>query len=287
MFLLPGKSFSGRPPPLSSEDRSCADRLGADLEVLVRNFGPRHLGGREQALSEAAEWLERRLEEAGLAPHRERFQAGTTKVFNVLAEPPGASPEAPVLIVGAHYDTVPGSPGANDNGSGVVTVLELARRFARRPTQRRLRFALFVNEEAPWFMSPSMGSLVHAQGCRKRGERVSGMLCLESVGVYIDLPGSQRYPPPLEQLYPDRGDFVAFVGNLASRRLLWGSIGAFRARACLPSEGLLAPEWALRDIGRSDHKAFWCPVPLISTASIPPKFPGGSAGMTPFVASHP
>lgn len=264
MSLLPGKSFSGRPPPLTMEGRSCADRLGADLDDLVRGFGPRHLGGRERALTEAAVWLERRLQEAGLGPRRERFQAGSAEVFNVLAEPPAVTPEAPVLLVGAHYDTVPGSPGANDNGSGVVAVLELARRFARRPTRNHLRFVLFVNEEAPWFMSPAMGSLVHARGCLERGERLLGMLCLESVGVYIDLPGSQRYPPPLDRLYPDRGDFIAFVGNMASSRLLWGTIGSFRARASLPSEGLLAPEWALREIGRSDHKAFWsCGYPAV------------------------
>ena len=204
------------------------DRLGADLEVLVRRLGPRHLDGREQALTEAAAWLERSLTEVGLNPHRERFQVGAVEVCNVLAEPSGAPPEAPVLIVGAHYDTVPGSPGANDNGSGVVAVLELARRFARRPTRTRLRFVLFVNEEAPWFMSPAMGSLVHARGCRRREERLLGMLCLESVGVYIDIPGSQRYPSPLERIYPNRGDFVAFVGNLASRGLLRRSIRNFR-----------------------------------------------------------
>ncbi len=201
---------------------------------------------------------------AGLAAHRECFQAECSEIHNVLAEPAGGHPDAPVLIVGAHYDTVPGSPGANDNGSGVVTVLELARRLARRPTRQRLRFAWFANEEAPWFMSPAMGSLVHARGCLERGERLLGMLCLESVGVYIDIPGSQRYPPPLERIYPDRGDFIAFVANLTSCGLLRRSIRNFRAHASLPSEGLLAPEWALQDIGRSDHKAFWsCGYPAV------------------------
>jgi hypothetical protein len=118
--------------------------------------------------------------------------------------------------------------------------------------------------QAPWFMSPAMGSLVHARGCLERGERLLGMLCLESVGVYIDIPGSQRYPPPLERIYPDRGDFIAFVANLTSCGLLRRSIRNFRAHASLPSEGLLAPEWALQDIGRSDHKAFWsCGYPAL------------------------
>jgi acetylornithine deacetylase/succinyl-diaminopimelate desuccinylase-like protein len=83
-----------------------------------------------------------------------------------------------VIVVGAHYDTVPGSPGANDNATGVAAVLALARRFAGRPRPRTIRFVAFVNEEPPWFQTEAMGSVVYATQARRRGDRISAMLSL-------------------------------------------------------------------------------------------------------------
>jgi hypothetical protein len=257
MTRMPGRSYSGGAPPLTEHQQAMAGRMEAGLMELAFGIGPRHLLGREAKLDRAVDWIDGELAAMGYEVHRERFEVEGQQVANLLAQRPGTGASPRCLVVGAHYDTVAESPGANDNGSGVVTTLELARSFADRSGEHDLRFAFFVNEEAPWFMGPGMGALVHARGCRERKERILGMICLECVGCFNDQPGSQRYPPPLERLYPDRGDFVAFVGNMRSLLWLHRVLARFRRHASLPSEGLAAWEGALRDVGRSDHKAFW------------------------------
>ncbi len=173
---------------------------------------------------------------------------------NVIYELAGT--EASVVIVGAHYDSAEGSPAANDNGSGVAALLELARHFSSAPTKRTLRFVAFANEEPPRFKNDGMGSLMHARNAQHRGDRVSAMLSLETLGVYSDAPGSQKYPWPVGLLYPDRGNFVAFVGNLGSRSLVRGSIAAFREHAAFPSEGAALPA-SFPGVDWSDHWSFW------------------------------
>jgi hypothetical protein len=257
MFRMPGRSFSGEAPPLCTRQRAMAGRMATGLRTLALEHGPRHLRGREAQLARTADWIEGELTAMGYQVHRERFEVEGQSACNLVVERPGSGERPEWLVVGAHYDTVPDSPGANDNGSGVVACLELARAFAQRDSRYHLRFVFFVNEEAPWFMTRSMGALVHAQGCKDRQEPVMAMLCLECVGCYIDLPGSQLYPPPLERLYPNRGDFVAFVGNMKSQWLVHRTVRVFRRHATLPSEGLAGWETALKDVGRSDHKAFW------------------------------
>jgi Zn-dependent M28 family amino/carboxypeptidase len=101
-----------------------------------------------------------------------------------------------------------------------------------------------------------MGSRVHAANARKRGEKIVAVLALETIGCYSDQPGSQQYPPPFSYFYPDRGNFIAFVGNLGSRSLLRDSIRIFRETTPFPSDGVAAPEF-IKGIGWSDHWAFW------------------------------
>jgi Zn-dependent M28 family amino/carboxypeptidase len=167
----------------------------------------------------------------------------------------GEPPE--IVLVGAHYDTVAGSPGANDNASGVAALLEIARLLAGSKARRAVRFVAFVNEEPPLFSRPDMGSRVYARRSAARGERIVAMLSLETIGYYSSAPGSQRYPNPLYGLfYPDRGDFLAFVGNLASRSLVRTAVESFRRHTDFPSEGVAAPGW-WGGVHWSDHSSFW------------------------------
>jgi Zn-dependent M28 family amino/carboxypeptidase len=161
-----------------------------------------------------------------------------------------------IIIVGAHYDTVPGSPGANDNASAVAALLSLAQRLAECRLDRTLRFVAFVNEEAPYAHTPEMGSWVYARRCRERREQVTGMLCLETIGYYSECPGSQRYPRPLELIYPSTGNFIAFVGSTRYDRFVRQVIRTFRGYEPFPSLGGALPE-TIADIGRSDHWSFW------------------------------
>ena len=126
-----------------------------------------------------------------------------------------------------------------------------------------MRFAFFVNEEMPYYMTEAMGSLRYAQECRAKDENVVGMISLETIGCYLDQPFSQRYPlAVLQHIYPAKGNFVTVVGNLRSRRLVRSVIRGLR-RVQFPSEGMAAPRW-LKDIFRSDHAAFWqCGYPAL------------------------
>jgi len=187
---------------------------------------------------------------------REEYPSDLAPVRNLVAELAGGARVDEIVIVGAHYDSVAGAPGANDNGSGVAALLELARSLRDWRPALTWRFVAFVNEEPPFFKSAQMGSRVHAERASARGERIRAMFSLETIGFYADTPGSQRYPFPFGWLYPDRGDFLAFVANLASRALLHKTLDAFRAEAQFPSEGVAAPTW-IPGVDWSDQWSFW------------------------------
>jgi Zn-dependent M28 family amino/carboxypeptidase len=177
-------------------------------------------------------------------------------VNNLEAVLPGHGAADEIIVVGAHYDSVAGSPGANDNASGVAALLELARLLAGTALPRSVRFVAFANEEAPFFYGDEMGSNRYAARAQVQGERIVAMLSLETLGYYTDQPGSQRYPFPFSLFYPDTGNFIGFVGNFSSRALVRRAIGAFRAATSFPSEGVAAPS-GMEGVHWSDHWSFW------------------------------
>ncbi len=263
MVWMPGRSFRGVPPPLDERESRICDALQQDLAVLASEIGERNVSRRYRQLIEAVDFIEHSLETAGHSAQRQEFSVYGRPVWNIDVECTGHSHPEQVVVVGAHYDTVPGSPGANDNGSAVVANLALARAFAHSAPKRTVRFAFFANEESPYYMTDAMGSLRYAQACRAKGEQVVGMICLETIGCYLQSPETQRYPVALlRHLYPTTGDFVAVVGNVRSRRLVHSVLRGFR-RCDFPSQGMAAPRW-LKDIFRSDHAAFWhCGYPAL------------------------
>jgi hypothetical protein len=252
MTAVPGKSFAGSLPPITAEQADLAARLRGHVEAIARE--PHNLGHPE-ALERAALHIEAALAAIGYTVERQPFDGG--KVCNIAVTLAPADPAAETLVIGAHYDSAYDAPGANDNASGTAAVLELARTLAdlRGKAPLRIRFVLFVNEEPPFFQTERMGSLVYARRLRATGERVRGMWSLETLGYYSDRPGSQRYPFPLRMLYPDTGDFVAFVGTVGSRGFVRLSVAAFRAYAPFPSVGGTAPGF-VQGIDWSDHWAF-------------------------------
>ncbi|PMR68588.1 aminopeptidase [Halomonas heilongjiangensis] len=255
MFQMPGGSYRGTPPPLDDEGQALRERLREHVRVLADEIGERHYW-RPEALHAAADAIDRAFREAGHQPVRHAVPTQAWVFDNVEVRLPGSGATDEILVIGAHYDTVRGTPGADDNASGVAVLIELARLLGEADLERSLHLVAFVNEEAPFFASEAMGSLAYAREARARGDDIVGMLSLEMLGYYVDAPGSQRHPPLLGHFYPHRGDFVAFVGNLGSRRLVRDAVGAFREHAEMPSEGLAAPE-LIGDIRRSDHWAFW------------------------------
>ncbi len=233
-----------------------AEHLKSAVRTLATDIGERNVG-RPQALAAAADYIEHEMRSAGATVVRQTFTAAGHRVANIEALIPGRRPDAHEVLAGAHYDTVSGCPGANDNGSGVAALLELARRLAVRPLDRTLRLVAFVNEEPPFFQGPAMGSLVYAKALKDAGVKLRGMLSIETIGCYTDAPGSQSFPlPPLRRIYGDRGDFLAFVSNLASRAWLRGALASFRAGTDLPAQGAALPA-VVSGVGWSDHWAFW------------------------------
>ncbi len=252
MTAVPGRSWSGPLPPLSPAEAALAERLRG--HVVAIGSTP-HNVGHPQALEAAARYIEDALAGMGYAVRRQPFDDGQVRNLEAVIEPTRA--DAPTLVIGAHYDSAFTAPGANDNATGVAALLELARGLAdlRGKAALRLRLAFFVNEEPPFFQTDRMGSLVYARALARSGEKIAGMFSLETLGCYSDARGSQRYPFPLDQLYPGTGDFVAFVGMIGSRALVREAVGAFRAEARFPSQGGTAPGF-VEGIDWSDHWSF-------------------------------
>lgn len=257
MTAMPGTSHRGALPAMTPEEKALQAALEAHVIALADGIGQRY-AERGDSLTRAKEHLLaeiRGFPGVGAGQVRtEDLGADGKHAENIVVDISGHSKH--LVVVGAHYDSAHDTPGADDNATGVAIALELVRRLSGRRFEKTLRFVLFANEEPPYFQTAGMGSLVHAKGCRERGEAVDAMLSLESLGCYSDAPGSQQYPWPVGLLYPDRGNFVAFVGNLGSRSLVRDAIGAFREGAAFPSEGAALPA-GIPGVGWSDHWAFW------------------------------
>jgi hypothetical protein len=265
LIRMPGSSYAGAGPPLTDEERAIEAGLRRDVTALAGDLGDRSMP-RAGSLAAAADVIEAELRRAGYAVQRQAYEVGGQVAENLEATLAGTTRADEIVVIGAHYDSVAGTMGADDDASGVAALLAVARAFtspsprsadpsSSRPA-RTLRFVAFANEEPPYFQTPAMGSLVYARACRARGDHVVAMLSLESVGFYSDRPGSQRYPFPFGLFYPATGDFVGFVGDTSSRDLVRSTLASFRGKTRFPSEGVAAPA-ALPGIGWSDHWSFW------------------------------
>lgn len=233
--------------------------LERHVQVLASTIGERHMGEIEN-LDATASYLDSALGplNMGYDVHHRSYQVAGREVANIEVVLRGTRRPGEIIVVGAHYDTVPGSPGANDNGTGVAALLALAHSFAGQPQARTIRFVAFVNEEPPFFRTEHMGSYVYAREARRAGDNIVAMMALETMGYYSDEPGSQRLPEGIpDGMYPDRGNFIALVGNQDSAELLGAAHAAFTRHSEVPAEMLAAPP-ALEDVaGLSDHWAFW------------------------------
>ncbi len=252
---MPGSSHEGDMPEIEALHAPLKDALKRHVEELSGRIGVRNrMYG--DSLADAQRYIVAELEGAGYATAVLPYSTGDGEVANIVASLPGTSAAAEIVVVGAHYDTVVTTPGADDNASGVAVLLEVARAMAGRQYPRTVRFVAFPNEEPPYFKTSEMGSRQYARHCREAGDDVVAMLSLESLGYFEDEPGSQMYPPPFSLLYPAEGNFVGFVGDLASRGLVHRAIALFREAIPVPSEGLAGPSW-IPGADLSDHWAFW------------------------------
>ena len=256
MVRMPGTSYQGELPAADGALKSLGSELRREVEYLAVDLGERNVRNRPLQLAQAADYLETQFLAAGYKVERQEYEVANTKCANLEAEMPGKTRPGEIVVVGAHYDTVVGTPGANDNTSGVAATIALARRFSQLKNSRTIRFVAFVNEEPPYFQTEKMGSRVYARRCRHNGDTIVAMLSLETLGWYDDRPNSQHYPPPFGLVYPSKGNFITFIGNTASRDLVRQAIGTFRKHEPFPSEGAALPA-AIPGVGFSDQWSFW------------------------------
>lgn len=255
MTQMPLKSYRGALPPLSATQVESAGCMAEHVRYLSKTIGERNTL-RRGSLKAAADYIRSNLTQSGYTVTEQTYTVEGSSVSNLEAELTGSETGPGTVVVGAHYDTVSGTGGADDNTSGVAAALELARLLKGSKFHKTIRFAFFVNEEPPFFQTEQMGSLVYAKRLRQESVPVSAMISLETLGFYSDLPGSQKYPAVLSLFYPSRGDFIGFVGNRESRDLVRRAIRSFRESSRFPSEGVAAPAtWP--GIGWSDQWSFW------------------------------
>jgi Zn-dependent M28 family amino/carboxypeptidase len=255
MIRMPGQSYQGPLPPLTDEQRRLEQELHSHVQMLAGQIGERNVFHHNRLVM-AADYIRATLAGAGYEVRLQPYEVAGKICENIEAEVRGREKPDDIIVIGAHYDSVQGSPGANDNASGVAATLALARAFVEATPARTLRFVSFANEEPPLFQTEHMGSRVYAIRSRERGENIVLMLSLETIGYYSDEPGSQYLLFPLNLIYPSTGNFIAFVSNVENGFLVRQLVGSFRQQARFPSEG--GALWDLiPGVGWSDHWAFW------------------------------
>ncbi len=255
MIRMPGETHVGPLPPTGEEELLAERRLRADVELLAGEIGSRNDIHYEN-LAQARDYLDDRLARLGYRVERQEYHLGSKSYHNLEAELPGSDRPEELIIVGAHYDSVPGAPGAGDNAIGASAVLVVAELLSGKPLRRTVRFVEFVNEEPTFFQTPRMGSHVYAKRCRERGENVVAMLALDNFGYYSDAPGSQTLLPPFNLFKSSTGDHVTFVGDFRSRQVVRAAIATFRRTTPFPSDGIAVPD-IFPGVGWSDHWSFW------------------------------
>lgn len=247
---------------LNADQKALAEQLESDVRYLSETIGERNMH-RTGTMDITAAWIESRFGEIGFDRIDRQTYTLQRSVYhgreadNLIAEVAGIKDTKKVLVVGAHYDTVPNSSGANDNSSAVAALLALARHFMDQPADITLRFVAFANEEPPFFRTSDMGSYAYAKSLKNQNEYIIAMLSMDGLGYFSDEPGSQHYPlPGIGLLYPDTANFIAFVTRFKDYRLMNKALKAFRNSADIPAEGVALPGF-IPGVTWSDHWSFW------------------------------
>jgi Peptidase family M28 len=254
----PGDSAVGRGAPATSDESEAADRLQGFVEALAQEIGPRgdHVAGSQ---ADVERFLQRELR---------RLHFDATDIPLDCAGSPGKALEVMIpgrglgretILLAAHIDSSPGSPGADDNATGVAVLLEVLRTLSTSAVDRTVRAVFWTGGAAPTAGTEKSAAAAYGKRLRARHEKVAAALCFDSLGIYADAAGSQTIPFPFSYSFPDRGDFVAFVGDWGSKGIMDHALEQFRLYCKFPSQALSFPsmmefvsasdDGALRDAG--------------------------------------
>ena len=253
LFVLLSHWASAQPPAAAGAADS--SRLRRHLLALINTPQPRNYQ-HPASLNQAADYIRRELQAAGACPLDQPYEVQGETYRNLIGS---FGPETgPRFVIGAHYDVCGEQPGADDNGSGVAALLELARLLGQQSNLPcRIDLVAYTLEEPPFFRTRQMGSYVHAQSLRAAGVPVRGMVALEMLGYYDDRKHSQRYPfGPLKLLFGNRGNYVTVAQKFGNGRFGRQFARRYKATAGLPVRRFKAPAW-LPGIDFSDHLNYW------------------------------
>lgn len=238
-------------------------RLEKHVKELTRTIGERSVY-KPDNLDKTADYIEDFYKTINIEPNRKPYCHGKKTVSNIVARIDFGSNPSIVFLIGAHYDSVAGTVGADDNASAVAVQLEVARELANIKDKKNIdlavKFVSFALEEPPVYGTRSMGSRVYAREAKEHNEKIDGMICLEMVGYTCHEPGCQAYPFPLMFFgYPKTGDFIGIVGNFKSRTFTNSLFKAFETNPDLPVVKLTVPlsGFLLPNVRLSDHASFW------------------------------
>jgi uncharacterized membrane-anchored protein YhcB (DUF1043 family) len=256
-------AISAEPEGAMIDNEKTVERLQEHLRELTVTIGERSVYIPKN-LERTAEYIETFYRKIGLGVQRQSYQFHNFTVANIIAEISFSDNPVKHFILGAHYDSVAGTVGADDNASAVAVQLETARALAALKGREKLdvavKFVSFALEEPPVYGTRHMGSRVYAARARKTNEQIDGMICLEMVGYACREPGCQSYPFPLMFFgYPEQGDYIGIVGNFSSRTFTNSLFKAFRQNSNLPVIKLSVPMsgYILPSVRLSDHAPFW------------------------------
>jgi len=281
---LPGESFSGVP---TKDLQQLEDALEAHVQMLAGEIGERSIY-KPAGIRATERYITEQFASFGLDPQIQDYtveaeliqqaterlrrhygtwlheqlpaypsELGDAALKNIWVEITGTLKPERVLVVGAHFDTVGNSPGANDNGSGIAGLLELARALSSVRPQVTVILVALSAEELPFGgVEGETGSSVFLDDLLERNRNPFGMVSLETMGFYSDEEGSQKYPSPLDRYYPSQGNFVAFVSDSTSREFVRVFGGLFRQHAEIASQGATLPASLVPDVLRSDHETY-------------------------------
>ena len=239
--------------PLSNKHVAAA-KLRDHVHVLAEKYAPRDYTHIDN-LNRCADYIRMHFKQAGATSTTfQTFSKFGQEYKNVVAL--FGDPEQERLIIGAHYDAVTSTPGADDNASGVAGLIELARPIAKLKPAQKIMLVAFSLEEPPFFDTAWMGSAVFAKSLLDARKGVRIMIALEMIGYFSDEPGSQAYPISLLKLfYPDKGNFIAVVDQLFSNKARKMKV-IMRNNTEIPVRSINAPS-VIPGVDFSDHKSFW------------------------------
>lgn len=244
-------------PSLTEHETEVREVLRGHVQKLAGDIGIRH-DSQPESLDAAVNYLLEVWRELDQVVKIESYPTEAWDAKNLVVEWPGKTQPKKIVVVGAHFDTVRSTPGADDNASAVAMMLLVCETLRNQIFDYTLRFAAFANEEPPHFIGPTMGSRVYAEACKSRGDDIHAMVCLEMVGYYDTAEGSQELPKEFASIQAPggktRGDFIAFVGSTPPLERLAEFTQAFNATVDFPA--IPVPD-KNQELWVSDHGPFW------------------------------